>query len=603
MKRSFTNRLLILVFLLLTIPLLLTVYMLQIIKNSEISLLEEQKSRLSHVAYLFEQQIPFSLRDYIVDSNLSRADRSARAAAIGNVVNKVINDLRQQYPDVHLGFYCRDVDIFYDGTNRQWENYSLRRKKAFDEVIQRSQPLEVNVGEQEGGIVEIYRPFIKKGQIEGVIRSAEYLSETGFYGKRRSVERIVYTLVIIIVLLGVGGALVIFRQLVTQVEHIKEGVRQLSRDLHQKIPALPGELGEIVSAVNGFARRIAELNLYNETMLAAIDDGIVVVNNAGQVMIANKAASTMFALPEETAGVNYKDLLPPDSPFSSLIERTLAEGRSRQDVQVDWRDQQHGTRHFLVSTAVLVEPQGHSIGAVLSCREVTEYRRLQENVQRQERLAALGKLVAGVAHEIRNPLTSINCYIQHWQDHHQPSPRALATVQREINRLDNIVDQLLYFTKPAEAQFVSYDLNALVQNVLAFFQEVYHGKFNLVTRLASQLPVVWLDPEQIERVLGNIIFNALQAIAEGGNITVTTGRAGEQMVFVSIADDGCGIAREHLPRLFDPFYTTRPKGTGLGLAIAHEIVKAHGGRIEVQSEPGEGTCFTIYLPVRGDDAS
>ncbi len=597
----FGNRLLIFVSLLLILTVLLTVYLMSIIRNSELSLLEHQKARLNQAAYYFDQHVEGSLQEYLVRNNMKNADRQEQIRVLGHYVNRVIRDVCREYPEVHLGLYYSDLDVFYDGTSRFGENYSLRRKKAFDAVLQSKTTLTQNLGEEEGGVVEIYKPFTRNGRVEGVIRSAEYLGETSYYAKRREIEYTVYSIITIVIIAGISGAVLIFRQLVNQVENIKDGVKLLEKDLSKTLPPAPGELGEIVNAINGFARKIADLNLYNETMLAAIDDAILVVDVQGRVMIANNMARRLIHMPEDCWGRDYREFLPAGSPLGELVQKTLEDKKNFKDLQISWASHNHHVLQLLVSTFTLVGAGDRFIGVVLLCRDITERVRLREKVQRQERLASLGKLVTGVAHEIRNPLTSISCYIQHWQDQHAPSPRALATIHREVARLDNIVNQLLYFAKPAEAKFVRKDINALIEDVLGFFGEINQGKYSLIKNLDRKIPLVYIDPEQIERVLVNILFNALQAMPEGGTITVTTGcEEDAEQVYVSIADTGCGIPREHLAHLFDPFYSTRPKGTGLGLAIAHEIIQVHGGHIEVESEVGKGTKFTFYLKTRED---
>jgi len=172
---------------------------------------------------------------------------------------------------------------------------------------------------------------------------------------------------------------------------------------------------------------------------------------------------------------------------------------------------------------------------------------------------------------------------------------------REVARLDSIVNQLLYFAKPAEARFSFNDINVMVENVTDFFKELHQGRNSLIKDLRPGLPGVWADTEQLERVIVNIMFNALQALPEEGIIKICTGTGpGDDTVMVSVADNGCGIPQENLMHLFDPFFSTRPKGTGLGLAIVHEIIQVHGGNIEVESEVGKGTKVTFYLKTRED---
>lgn len=596
---SFGNRILLLILLLLLMSVLSSVYLMHIIKTTESSMLESQNAKLEEIAFLFDQSMPDGLGAGIGQSAGS-SDRTERIEKLGQMLNTKIGEIKKDYPEVHLGIYVNQLDVFYDGTLRFGENYSLRRKNAFDEVTQTQEPLIQDLGPEKGGVVEIYRPYIRNGRLEGVIRSAEYLADTGYYDQRKEVENTVYVIIALVIATGTGGSMILFRQFVTQVHNIKAGVGKLEDDLNNTLAPAPGELGEIVRAINGLATKIAHLNLYNEKMLASIDDAIIVVDNEGRVVISNNMAEKMFGVQEKAKGVHFDEILPKESPFGVLLNDTLSGSRFFRDLQVDWVNEGH-VSHILVSTSTLADYGGNIIGAVLSCRNITERIRLEEKMHLQERLASLGKLVAGVAHEIRNPLTSISCYIQHWQNQNKPNPRALATMYREVARLDSIVDQLLYFAKPAEAQFSFNDINKIADNVLAFFSELHQGRYNLVKNLKSGLPRVWIDTEQIERVVVNIMFNALQALPEEGTVIISTDYCPEEdTVEVSITDNGCGIPQENLMHLFDPFYSTRPKGTGLGLAIAHEIVKAHGGHIEVESEVGRGTKFAFYLRTKED---
>ncbi|WP_104371985.1 ATP-binding protein [Desulfocucumis palustris] len=599
---GFGDRILGLVLLLLIATIALSIYMLHTIKSSEDAIIEHQRTRLNQVARYFERNFGSGLQHYLDEQGAGTKSREQRIEIAAQYINGVINEVHEEYPDVHIGLWVAEMDVFFDGTQRFNENYSLRRKEAFEEALKNKSTLIRDVGYQEGGIVEVYMPLERNGKLEGVIRSAEYLSDAGFYNQRRQVEYTIYVLVGFVIAIGIIGAVLLFRQLVNQVQEIKDGVRLLEDDYNRLLPKAPGELGEITGAINRFARRISELNLYNKTMLAVIDDGILVVDTGGKIIIANNMIQRMFRLPDFCLDKNFREILPKGSPFQVLLDRTLNDLRDSRDIQVSWADMpgSHNIQEYLISTFVLNDGSGILIGAVLCCRDITERVRLKERASRQERLASLGKLVAGVAHEIRNPLTSISCYIQRWQGQNNGDQKALATVNREMSRLDSLVDQLLYFAKPAEAQFRKYDLNYLVEDVLSFFGEVFYGKYNIIKELSSNTPDVWADPEQVERVVVNIIFNAVQAMPEGGSIIVSTAPANDEFARLSISDTGCGIPAENLPHLFDPFYSTRPKGTGLGLAIAHEIIQAHGGHIEVESEVGHGTTFHIFLRTRGE---
>jgi len=589
---SFGNRLFLFTVVLLILPIILTGYMLHIIGNSELSLVKEQKAKLNHAAYLFEQQLGGSLDNYLAQEGILQKSKEEQMQAIHQRVFKIVKTLNTDYPELHIGIYHKRLDVFFDGSGRFSENFSRRRKGAFSEVLSTGTSYINNLGGDEKAWVEVYKPFSPNGEVEGVIRSAENLGETGFYGKRESVANTVYALIAITIMLGLGGSLMMFRQFVNQVQSVKEGVQSLKKDLGYAVPKAPGELGEIVDSVNDLARKILELNIYNDTMLATIEDALLVVDVSGNVVIANCAAQKLFELPGENKGLPYNNVLPQNSPFINLLDETLEKEAQYVDLNVSWVSS-NGVLELIVSTDTLKNGTS-TIGAVILCRDVTEHKKLEEQVHRQERLASLGKLVAGVAHEIRNPLTSISCYIQHWQNNKNPSAKALATMSREVARLDGIVNQLLYFTKPAEAKFGYQDINLVINEVLGFIMETYQGKYNVIKTLDHALPPAWIDREQIERVFSNILFNSLQAMPQGGTIKVGTYRS-NNFIGIDITDNGCGIAQEHMVHLFDPFYSARPKGTGLGLAIAHEIISAHGGHIEVDSEIGKGTTFSLYV--------
>ncbi|MTI83228.1 MAG: two-component system sensor histidine kinase AtoS [Firmicutes bacterium] len=589
---SFGNRLFLFTVILLILPILLTGYMLHIIGNSELSLVKEQKAKLNHAAYLFEQQLGGSLDGYLAREGVLQKSKEEQMQAIHQRVSKIVKTLNKDYPELHIGIYHKRLDVFFDGSGRFSENFSRRRKGAFSEVLSTGKSYANNLGGDEKAWVEVYKPFSPNGEVEGVIRSAENLGETGYYGKRESVANTVYAIIVVTIMLGLGGSLMMFRQFVNQVQSVTEGVQSLKNDLGYTVPKAPGELGEIVDSVNDLARKILELNIYNDTMLATIEDALLVVDVNGNVVIANCAAQKLFELPGENKGLPYNDVLPKNSPFINLLDETLEKETQYADLNVSWASS-NGVLELIVSTDTLKNGTS-TIGAVILCRDITEHKKLEEQVHRQERLASLGKLVAGVAHEIRNPLTSISCYIQHWQDNKNPSAKALATMSREVARLDGIVNQLLYFTKPAEAKFSYHDINLVINGVLGFIMETYQGKYNVVKTLDHSLPPAWIDREQIERVFSNILFNSLQAMPQGGTIKVGTYRS-NNFIGIDITDTGCGIAQEHMVHLFDPFYSARPKGTGLGLAIAHEIISAHGGHIEVDSEIGKGTTFSLYV--------
>ncbi len=237
-------------------------------------------------------------------------------------------------------------------------------------------------------------------------------------------------------------------------------------------------------------------------------------------------------------------------------------------------------------------------------RTTADLRKTEAQLIRSEKLAALGELAAGIAHEIRNPLTSINILI-HSLTENSPTENAnredLQVIEEEIRRINEIVDQFLRFAKPASPLLEKTNVIPIFEEILQLLRpQIERGKID-VTKEFDPLPPITVDREQIKQVILNLLLNAVQAMPKGGRLTLR-GQATESdhWIRLSVQDSGMGIPEEDLNKLFDPFFSTKEGGVGLGLSIAHRIVDQHHGKIEVESAPGKGTLFTVWLPIDND---
>lgn len=226
-----------------------------------------------------------------------------------------------------------------------------------------------------------------------------------------------------------------------------------------------------------------------------------------------------------------------------------------------------------------------------------------QQMERADRLASVGEMSAGIAHEIKNPLTAISSaitVIMEDFDSSDPRRQIVEEVLEQLNRLDKTVNDLLYFGKPADPEPMCADINALLKKTLSFSLQHRGGK-NIERRLDLDegLPLVYIDTKQMQQVFLNLILNAVQAMQDGGVLSIKTAlveRDGKEWVQISVADTGSGIPPQILGKIFTPFFTTKAQGTGLGLAICHKLVTQHSGSLVVTSEDGKGTVFTIELP-------
>ncbi len=236
--------------------------------------------------------------------------------------------------------------------------------------------------------------------------------------------------------------------------------------------------------------------------------------------------------------------------------------------------------------------------------ELAARKKLEEQVQRAERLAAVGEIAAGLAHEVRNPLMSIRGFAQLLQEENPQSEQNayLDIIVRETERMNRLIEKLLFYAKPAANCIELIDLNAVITNSLQLVDsQLRQRQVKTLLRLSSEIPRVMADEEQLKQVLLNIFINALQAIGEKGQIRISSRyMRKEKQVHVSVVDSGGGIPAGNMERIFDPFFTTKEQGTGLGLSVAFRLMETWGGVVRAYSKPGQGSKFLLIFPVKDE---
>ena len=345
-------------------------------------------------------------------------------------------------------------------------------------------------------------------------------------------------------------------------------------------------------------RLLQDTQAFASEVVTCLPLGLLTTNPEGRVTLANAAAAALIGKPvAEIEGGALVALGNVD--WGGLMAEL--EGRDevleREAVLAD-----PGGRGVPVGIAAsrIVNSDGGFLGHLFLLRDLRELRRLQDQVRRNERLSALGNLAAGVAHEIRNPLSSIKGFATYLagkvQGQDQEAARAMV---QETDRLNRVVSEVLEFARPGELKLHEEDLEAVVERALRLARADVAAKGIAVefTR-DGRLPSIPLDPERMTQALLNLFLNAVQAMGQGGVLRISTARdQAEGIVSLRIEDTGQGMPPEVLGDIFNPYFTTKPSGTGLGLAIVHRIVERHGAAIKVESAVGRGTVFTIELPM------
>ena len=349
-------------------------------------------------------------------------------------------------------------------------------------------------------------------------------------------------------------------------------------------------------------RTLERMKSYTENVMESMADGLISLDREGRIVTLNRqAAEILGSGRERLEGRNITDLL------GHGVAEILGPPETRalvRDQEIEIR-RGPGVRIALsLSAAPLRDDTGQELGSVILIKDLRQIRELQEKVRRSERLASLGRLAAGVAHEIRNPLSSIRGFAQYFQKRFkgQAEEEGYASVMiREVDRLNRVITELLDFAGPKEPRREPHSLEEIADHALKLLApDIEARKVTVVKEYEPGLPPIPVDRDQISQVFINILLNAIQSMGEGGEIRIGMRRsASPPGIEVRIADTGAGIPADDLEKVFEPFFSRKRKGTGLGLAIVHQIIAGHRGEIGVESAAGKGTTFRIILPENG----
>jgi two-component system sensor histidine kinase PilS (NtrC family) len=351
-------------------------------------------------------------------------------------------------------------------------------------------------------------------------------------------------------------------------------------------------------------RELHELGELQRRIFDNVSSGLLTVDLGGSITSFNREAARITGLPGSAAVGTRLEAAFPDIAEAIAASPVAAEpdeqGLSRLCIRFENR---RGEPLYLgLSCSTLRDEEGQPEGQVVIFQDLTRVTEMEEELQRSERLAAVGQLAAGLAHEVRNPLGSLSGAIELLAaELPAPDPasrRLLRIVQRETTRLDGLVSDFLAYARPGELRHERCALDELLRDLAALFTEGEHRHVALDLDLEDRL-VTLGDPDALRQVLWNLLLNAAQAEPADGRVRVTARRASDakgSWIRVEVRDTGKGIEPAILERIFEPFFTTRAKGTGLGLATVHRLVEAHGGSVQIASEVGTGTTVAVVVP-------
>ena len=395
----------------------------------------------------------------------------------------------------------------------------------------------------------------------------------------------------------------------------------LGVDKKQDEPEITEQEFESLSIFAGYASIVIEnsrlyealLNekKFSENILNSSITGIFTTDIHGRITSLNPAAEEIFGIKNEKESILNKNItnvfaLIPE--LKKIFESTLINHENIEGCECSFRKEEGQNTRLSINSSSIFDDAGNLMGVLFNVQDITNIRERDKYLQRVNRLISLGELAAGVAHEVRNPLTGIGVVLDILRSRKKLSKADKGLIEEatlEIERLEKIVADLLDFARPKDFDFELVDINDVVESICFLInRQCKNQNLNLKVKYGENIQRAKMDSERIKQGLLNIVINSIQAMPDGGDIVIETfyegGQGGldeSQSINVSISDTGPGIPDYAKDRIFDPFFTTHSEGTGLGLSITHSIIKEYNGSIKVESSEGKGARFVVSLPV------
>jgi len=574
---------------------------LELLDAAEQALLDEKRQKLLAITEQLDFALTKTYDEILEQMGGTERTKEEKIKLLNSALEPLTNKVASAHPGIGVGYYSADLDAIL--TYGPWEE-SMHVGKAIGmdhpgrQVMANGEP-SVVIGEQvRGNIMNAMTPLIRDGQVIGYVWANELMAniDQQLTGMRQR----------IMVILGSGCVLaavvsgMIVHHLEIIIAEIKKGLAALRYNLSHRMKALKGEAGEISGAINQLAADLMASRSHTETMMDSLDNGVIALDQDGRLTAWNEAAARLLELNEaEVRQKPHTQVFARSPELIRLIAETLEHAQRIRDMEWEHPHSERGNLWLKVSTSIWKSPTEEVLGAIVVMEDRTEWKRMQNSLAQAQRLAVIGEWATSIAHEVRNPLTSIKAFAQIIEDElpeDNENRQYTKIISEEVERLNRFADELLLFSRPSRESNVPVNMNHLLQHIEKLIKpRAEQSGIVLLMRQEEKIPSVLASPELLSHVFLNIFLNALQATPKGGEVTLETEHDHEQLR-IHVTNEGAAIADEHLERIFEPFFTTKHTGTGLGLAISQRIVQAYGGRIVAENVP-KGVRITVALPV------
>ncbi len=580
-----------------------------------IASIERTTSELNKLIKLHQVEI---LREHLlIQIKRVESDLNLRGTRYARGIDTIVHDVTNMGNAVDICFDCHHNREVSERLNDLKTDIGLY-KDSLSRVI----TIRANASRLE---TEEDNAFKKGQQLIAKVNTMIALTNKKLIGKTESalgdIARTKATLFFLVAIgpfVAAGFAFFVIRGFTGQVNVLLNATRKLKGgDLGYRAGPLKDELGEVADSFNEMAGslreqiyRIEESEKRYRMLFEKAGDAIFILDAEGEnrlrIVAANQAAATMHGYTvDELLKLKITDIDAAESveKATAAVERMLRGEWINMDVNHRTKE---GTVFPVEVSAGLLELGGHKFILAFD-RDITERKRAEETLQRAEQLKVAGDLAAGLTHELKNSLAGIKVSIEVLLDELELSEddrNILVSMIKEIRRIELLMRDLLNFARPARPQLAPVDMNTVLETAMTFSLKnasslSRDGSIQIVKEFDKHLPITMADPMQLQQVFMNLLLNAVDAMPEGGTLTVKTRyEPSENSIYLSIADTGKGIDEKMIGKIFEPFFTTKPKGTGLGLPITKQLIEQHGGVLRLENNAAGGVTFSMIFPVK-----
>ncbi|MCX5870227.1 MAG: ATP-binding protein [Deltaproteobacteria bacterium] len=359
-----------------------------------------------------------------------------------------------------------------------------------------------------------------------------------------------------------------------------------------------------LEGLKGSQSRLSRIKAFRDTLISSLPVGLIVTDSKGKIVLCNQFAEQIASVVEnKVVGFSPEDVLAAELALALNLDLEDQKKQTAGAVQKEivLPDAQGVMRTLQLNSLSIIESEGAPAGVMLLIQDLSQVKSLEEELRRSERMAALGKMAAGVAHELRNPLSSIKGLAillkSRFQEKSTDQETADILVQ-EVERLNRSIGELLDYARPQKLMKADVHPEEVVQKAVSLIRmDAESVGVRVEIQMEDDLPLVLADQDKLNQVFLNLFLNSIQAMEHGGRLDIRVATQSRNVLF-TVKDTGCGVNKEDLPRVFDPYFTTKPEGTGLGLAMSVKIIEEHGGTMTFESEPDVGTTVVVSLPCK-----